>query len=90
MHYDVYVKACQDADPPIEPHHWAMPRKLWKDKEARDAEEAKTAKTTQKTMKQAQLSFQPTNKPREFTRAAILHAVTVHIVCNNEVSIRMY
>jgi len=61
-------------------NHWAIPRPIWK-----AMEESKAEKAGQLTTQQ-QLQFQSVTGPREFTRAAVLHAVTKLIATNDQVS----
>jgi hypothetical protein len=51
-----------------------------------EKEAEKRGQLTQKQQQQ-QLSFQTVTGPHEFTRAAVLHAVTKLIATNNQVSL---
>jgi hypothetical protein len=82
QHYQLYKSKCEEADIPI--NHWAIPRDIWKVME----EEKAAEKQGQRTKKQQQqlLCFETLTGPREFTRSAVLNAVTKLIATNNEVS----
>jgi hypothetical protein len=78
QHYELYKTKCEKANIPM--NHWAIPRPIWK-----AMEESKAEKAGQLTTQQ-QLQFQSVTGPREFTRAAVLHAVTKLIATNDQVS----
>ena len=80
QHFELYKEKCEKGDIPI--HHWAIPRSIWKEME--DEKEAK--ERGQLTKKQQQLDFKTVTGPREFTRAGTLHAVTMLIATNYQVS----
>ena len=62
--------------------HSAIPRHIWK-----AMEEEKEEKRTSKKAQQQQLDFKTVKGPNaEFTRAGTLHAVTVLVAINNQVS----
>ena len=83
QHYELYVRKCEEANLPI--NHWAIPREIWRVMEE-EKEAANRGRLTQKQQQQ-QLSFKTVTGPREFTRAAVLHAVTKLIATNNQVSL---
>ena len=60
-------------------NHWAIPCPIWN-----AMEESKAEKPGQPTTQQ-QLQFQSVTGPREFTRVAVLHAVTKLIATNDQV-----
>ena len=62
-------------------NHWAIPRPIWK-----AMEELKALEKGGRLPTQQQLQFQSVTVPGEFTRAAVLHAVTKLIATNNQVS----
>ena len=65
-------------------NHWAISRDIWKVME----EEKVTEKQGRRMKKQQQqlLGFKTVTGPREFTRGAVLNAVTKLIATNNQVS----
>ena len=65
-------------------NHWAIPCDIWKVME----EEKEAEKQGRRTKKQQQqlLGFETTTGLREFTRGAVLNAVTKLIATNNQVS----
>jgi DNA-binding LacI/PurR family transcriptional regulator len=78
QHYDVYKQRCKEAN--IPEHHWAIPRQIWKEMEA--------LKNGKRSAKQTDLNgvVLKVTGPREFTRAALRHAVTQFIACDDQVS----
>jgi len=66
-------------------HHWAIPRTIWKEMEEEKEAEARGQLT--KKQQQQKLDFKTVTGPLEFTRAGILHAVTVLIATNYQVRI---
>ena len=65
-------------------NHWAIPRDIWKEME--EDKEAKEQGRLTKKQQQQQLDFKTVTGPCEFTREAVLHAVTKLIATNNQVS----
>ena len=82
QHYDLYKEKCEKADIPV--NHWAIPRPIWNAMEAAKVAE-KRGQSTKKEMQQ-KLDFKTMTGPREFTRAGVLHAVSMLIATNNQVS----
>jgi hypothetical protein len=82
QHYNLYKQKCEKENIPL--NHWAIPRDIWKVME--EEKEAKKQGRLTKKQQQQQLDFKTVTGPREFTRAAVLHAVTKLIATNNEVS----
>jgi len=82
QHYKLYIQKCEKGNIPI--NHWAIPRDVWRVME--EEKEAITQGRLMQKQQQQQLSFETVTGPREFTRAAVLHAVTKLIATNNLVS----
>ena len=82
QHYQLYKSKCEKGNIPM--NHWAIPRDIWKVME----EEKEAEKQGRRTKKQQQqlLGFETTTGPREFTRGAVLNAITKLIATNNQVS----
>ena len=78
QHYDQYKQRCKEAN--IPEHHWAIPQPIWKEMEA--------LKNRGQSKKQTNLNgiVKKVTMPGEFTRAALRHAVTQFIACNDQVS----
>lgn len=76
QHYDIYVVRCKAAG--LEVHHWAMPRKLWK--------ELMAAKEKEKFQPTLDGIFQKVSSPKEFSKDFLLDSVTRFIACNDQVS----
>jgi hypothetical protein len=82
QHFELYEKRCKKENIPI--HHWCIPRALWKEME--EEKEAKAEGRLTKKQKQQKLDFPTITGPLEFTREAVLHAVTVLIATNYQVT----
>jgi hypothetical protein len=84
QHYKIYKERCEKEVIPI--NHWAIPRPIWNAME----EEKEAEKRGRMTKKQAQqlLDFKSVVGPREFNRAATLHAVAKLIATNDQVCYR--
>jgi hypothetical protein len=80
QHYNLYKQWCKEEN--IPEHHWAIPQPIWKEMEA--------LKNGKCLAKQTDLNgvVQKVTRPREFTRAALRHAVMQFIACNDQVSDR--
>jgi hypothetical protein len=82
QHYELYKQKCEEGNIPI--NHWAIPRDIWKVME--EEKEAEKQGRLTKKQQQQMLDFKTVTGLREFTRAAVLHAVTKLIATNNQVS----
>jgi hypothetical protein len=82
QHYELYKQKCEEENIPI--NHWAIPHDIWKVMEE-EKEAEKQCRLTKKQQQQT-LDFKTVMGPREFTRAAVLHAVMKLIATNNQVS----
>jgi len=78
QHYDLYKQWCKEEN--IPEHHWAIPRPIWKEMEA--------LKNGKRSGRQTDLNgiVQMVTGPGDFTRAALRHAVTQFITCDDQVS----
>jgi len=83
QHYELYIQKCEKANVPL--NHWAIPRDIWRVME--EEKEAEKRGRLTKKQQQQRLTFQTVTGPREFTRAAVLHAVTKLIATNHLVSL---
>jgi hypothetical protein len=72
QHYQLYKSKCEEADIPI--NHWAIPCDIWKVMEEENAAEKQGRRT--KKQQQQLLCFETITGPCEFTRSAVLNAVT--------------
>jgi hypothetical protein len=75
QHYEIYKSRCKEAK--IPEHHWAIPRNIWREKQA-------------KTGKQGNLDgvvVKLQGGPQTFTREGLRHAVCQFIACDDQVSI---
>ena len=82
QHFKLYKEKCEEKGIPM--HHWAIPRTIWKDLE--EEKEAEERGQLTKKQQQQRLDFKTATRPREFTRTGTLHAVTMLIATNYQVS----
>ena len=82
QHFKLYKEKCEEKGIPM--HHWAIPWTLWKEME--EEKEAEERGRLTKKQQQQRLDFKTATRPREFTRTGTLHAVTMLIATNYQVS----
>jgi hypothetical protein len=78
QHYPIYQRRCKEAN--ISEHHWAVPRHIWRERQANLA----------KTRKQGTLdgiAVKLHGGPKLFTREGLRHAVCQFIACDDQVAI---
>lgn len=87
-HYDIYKARCKEAG--VEEHHWAVPRKLEKERRRKAEEEGQKAAgkdpNAGKLIKMGFVAAPGGLGPKEFSKQSTLEHTAKFIVCTDQVS----
>jgi hypothetical protein len=78
QHFKLYQERCKAEN--ISEHHWAIPRPVWKEMEARQGNKSSKQGTLDQSMKKK------STEPTTFTRENLLHMITQFVAVDDQVS----